>query len=54
MDLKICEEILREAHNSSYTIHLEGTKIYKDLKTHYWWNGLKREIGRYVARCLTC
>jgi len=28
--------------------------MYHDLKTHYWWNGLKRDITDYAARCLTC
>nr|CAD1842657.1 unnamed protein product [Ananas comosus var. bracteatus] len=28
--------------------------MYKDLKAHFWWNGIKRDIGRYVAQCLTC
>jgi hypothetical protein len=32
----IKESILREAHNSAYSIHPGSTKMYKDLKTHYW------------------
>jgi hypothetical protein len=35
------ELILREAHDSAYSIHPSGTKIYKDLKTRYWWYGMK-------------
>lgn len=53
IDFEIYEEILREAHNSLYTIHLVGTKIYKDLKVHDWWDRMKRDIGRFVTRCLT-
>jgi hypothetical protein len=37
----IKESILREAHNSAYSIHPGSTKMYKDLKTHYWWYGMK-------------
>jgi ligand-binding sensor domain-containing protein len=29
----IKESILREAHDSVYSIHLDSTKMYKDLKT---------------------
>jgi hypothetical protein len=35
------ELILREAHDSAYSIHPSSTKIYKDLKTRYWWYGMK-------------
>jgi hypothetical protein len=32
----IKELILREAHDSSYSIHPGSTKMYKDLKNRYW------------------
>jgi hypothetical protein len=54
-DLKpIKESILREAHDSAYSIHPGSTKMYKDLKTRYWWNGMKRDVAEYVALCDTC
>jgi len=28
--------------------------MYRDLKQHFWWNNMKREIAEYVDRCLTC
>ena len=28
--------------------------MYKNLKEHYWWNGMKKEIASFVSRCLTC
>jgi hypothetical protein len=48
------EVLLDEAHNSAYSIHLGTTKMYLDLKTRYWWRGMKRVIAHYVARCDTC
>jgi hypothetical protein len=41
-DLKpIKVPILREAQDLAYSIHPGSTKMYKDLKTRYWWNGMK-------------
>jgi hypothetical protein len=37
----IKELIFREAHDSAYSIHPSSTKMYKDLKTRYWWYGMK-------------
>jgi hypothetical protein len=37
----IKESILREAHDLAYSIHPGSTKMHKDLKTRYWWNGMK-------------
>jgi hypothetical protein len=48
------EVLLDEAHNSAYSIHPGTTKMYLDLKTKYWWRGMKKEIAQYVARCDTC
>ena len=45
------EEILDEAHNSIYTMHPSSTKMYRDLKEHYWWNNMKKEItALYVSK----
>jgi hypothetical protein len=46
--------ILREAHDSTYSIHPSSTKTYKDLKTRYWWYGMKRDVVEYVALCDIC
>jgi hypothetical protein len=34
------ETILKEAHDSDYSIHPGSTKMYQDLKQKYWWYGL--------------
>jgi hypothetical protein len=28
--------------------------MYKDLKTRYWWYGMKQDVVEYVALCDTC
>ena len=40
-DHKLRKEIMNEAHSSGYSIHPGGTKIYQDVKSHYWWNEMK-------------
>ena len=34
-DLK--KKLLFEAHNTVFTMHLGGNKMYQDLKQFYWW-----------------
>ena len=51
---RVRQELLAEAHSSSYSIHPGGTKMYRDLRQHYWWHGMKREVTRFISRCLTC
>ena len=51
-DLK--RELLQASHASTFSTHPGSTKMYKDLKTHYWWLGMKKDIADYVAQCLTC
>src|SRR5207237_8097757 len=43
------ETILREAHDSAYSIHPGSTKMYQDLKEYYWWYGMKRDVKEYFA-----
>ncbi|WMV13908.1 hypothetical protein MTR67_007293 [Solanum verrucosum] len=46
--------IMEKAHSSRYSIHPGVTKIYCDLKQHYWWCRMKRDIVDFVSRCLKC
>jgi hypothetical protein len=48
------DKILCEAHESAYSIHPGGNKMYHDLKATYWWYGMKRDVAEYVALCSTC
>jgi hypothetical protein len=50
----IQELILKEAHETAYSIHPGSEKMYQDLKKRSWWYGMKREIAEYVARCDSC
>ncbi|XP_075499832.1 uncharacterized protein LOC142538390 [Primulina tabacum] len=52
IDLK--EAILREAHCSRHSIHPGIRKMYHTMRAHYWWEGMKKDISHFVAKCLTC
>ncbi|KAJ9542679.1 LOW QUALITY PROTEIN: hypothetical protein OSB04_029185 [Centaurea solstitialis] len=45
--------LLEEAHKSKFSIHPGATKMYRDLRTGYWWPGIKRDVAHYVESCLT-
>jgi hypothetical protein len=53
-DLELRNQIISEAHSSKLSIHLGSSKMYHDLKPHYWWTKMRKEIAAYVARCDTC
>ncbi|XP_020098381.1 uncharacterized protein LOC109717115 [Ananas comosus] len=53
-DEEVQKAILQEVHQPPYCIHLGGTKMYRDLKVHYLWPGMKKNIGEFVAQCLIC
>ena len=48
------KEIMEKVHFSTYSIHPSSTKMYHELKDIYWWNGMKRDIAKFVSKCLTC
>jgi hypothetical protein len=43
------DKILCEAHESAYSIHPGGNKMYHDLKATYQWYGMKRDVAEYVV-----
>jgi hypothetical protein len=48
------DKTLCEAHESAYSIHPGGSKMYHDLKGTYWWYGMKRDVAEYIVLCDTC
>ncbi|KAL8089340.1 hypothetical protein AgCh_038959 [Apium graveolens] len=46
--VELKEEIMRDAHNSKYSIHPGSTKMYRDLKENFWWPNMKKEIAEWI------
>ena len=53
-DDELKKSILEEAHNGSFSMHPGNTKMYQDLKTSYWWSGMKRDVSEFVTKCMVC
>nr|GEX40985.1 putative nucleotidyltransferase, ribonuclease H [Tanacetum cinerariifolium] len=53
-DASLREALLTEAHSSPFSVHPGSTKMYHDLKQHFWWSGMKRDVATFVSRCLVC
>ena len=51
MELK--NKLMYESHNTVFTMHPRGNKMYQDLKQYYWWRGIKKDVTEYVPKCLT-
>jgi hypothetical protein len=46
--------ILHEMHNVPYAGHPGYQKIMASIKSHHFWLGMKKEITKYIARCMEC
>ncbi|GJW51090.1 retrotransposon protein, putative, ty3-gypsy subclass [Tanacetum coccineum] len=53
-DQVLREKVMTEAHSSPFTIHPGSTKMYRDLKQYFWWNGMKQDVATFVSKCMTC
>nr|GFC35175.1 putative reverse transcriptase domain-containing protein [Tanacetum cinerariifolium] len=53
-DASLREALLTEAHSSPFSVHLGSTKMYHDLKQHFWWSGMKGDVAMFVSKCLIC
>ena len=48
------EEILREFHFFCFAVHPGGTNMYHNIRRQYYWSRMKKHVGEFVRRCLTC
>ena len=53
-DKELKKKLLFEAHNTVFTMHPGGNKMYQNLKQHNWWKGMKIDVIEYMSKCLTC
>ena len=53
-DIELRKQLMTEAHNTPYALRPGATKMYHNLRSNFWWSGMKRDVAKYVQSCLTC
>ena len=53
-DDELKKSILEEAHSGYFSMHPGSTKMYQDLKTSYLWSGMKRDVSKFMTKCMVC
>ena len=53
-DDELKKSILEQAYSGSFAMHPGSIKMYQDLKTSYWWSGMKRDVSEFVTKCMVC
>lgn len=48
------EALIQENHSSAYGGHKGVTKTYNRLRTHYYWNTMKKDIQNFIQKCRHC
>nr|GFA09634.1 hypothetical protein [Tanacetum cinerariifolium] len=54
LDIELYVRGQHEAHSSPFSVHSGSTKMYHDLKQHFWWSGMKGDVAMFVSKCLIC
>ncbi|XP_075088414.1 uncharacterized protein LOC142170409 [Nicotiana tabacum] len=49
-DDELRKQILIEEHSLPYAMHPRGTKMYRTIKEHYWWSGMKKDIAKFISK----
>ncbi|GKB68502.1 retrotransposon protein, putative, ty3-gypsy subclass [Tanacetum coccineum] len=50
-DSSLQEAVLTEVHSSPFSIHLGSTKMHRDLKQNFWWNGIRVSLHDFGKVC---
>ena len=53
-DMEFKKKLMYESHNIIFAMHPGGNKMDQDLKQYYWWRGMKKDVTKYMSKCLTC
>lgn len=46
--------IMDEANRTRFSMHLGVQNMYQNLKSGFWWKGIKLDIAKCVSQCVVC
>jgi len=48
------ENLFQTAHGGVFGAHLRDAKVYSELRKHFWWPSMRKDITNWSRGCLTC
>ena len=45
---------MEEAHNTKFSMHRGGMKMYRDLRKIFWWPKMNKEMAEFMAQYPQC
>ena len=48
------EKLFKQAHSGRFGGHLGDVKIHSELRRHYWWPEMRKDITKWSRGCLVC
>lgn len=48
------ERLFNEAHAEVFGARFSDLKVHSELRRHYWWSGMRRNITQWICGCLVC
>ena len=46
------KKLFEEVHGGRFGAHLSDVKVHSELRRHYWWTGMRRDITSWTRACL--
>lgn len=48
------EKLFQTTHGEVFGAHLRDAKVFSELRRHYWWPSMRKDVTRWSRGCLTC
>lgn len=48
------EHLFQQAHGGRFGAHLSDVKVHSELRRHYWWPGMRKDITGWTRGCIVC